>query len=313
VSGPDAAGSERRDPLLADGILAPSPVLEWHGHALVARLGGTAITPWRGHALAAAAAGVAWARDSTGLHADQAIVHLGKGQAAVHADLAAAWAAIAPGGRLVVGGPNVLGAATWIDRIAAILGPPLAAEARAKRRAAAFLRDDRPAPWSVDVRATLFAGGAIDPGTALLIHTLDGVADPGLVVDVGAGAGHLADAARHLWPRARCVLVDADARAVAWLADAGWPETHWWDAGEPLPVTGAGLALCNPPCHAGAENDLAVGTRMAGASWTALAPGGRLRLVVNRQLPYEAILTGLGRPERIAGNARYKVLEVIRA
>ena len=48
--------------------------------------------------------------------------------------------------------------------------------------------------------------------------------------------------------------------------------------------------VMNPPFHRGRAADPALGQAMIGKAAAALTPGGRLLMVANRQLPYEAIL-----------------------
>ena len=321
MSGPARQPTAKRDPVFVESILEPLPTAEAHGHAVVARLGGVAVTPWRSDHLEALAAGCAavpqWEQVVGSV---QAVVRLRKGTAAVQRDLAGAWNALVPGGRLVITGPNDLGPASWIKRIAAELDQtPLATAIRDRSRSAAFRRDERPVPatWLVDPATSLFASGAIDEGSAMLIASLDDLPESQQILDIGAGAGHLALAALARWPAATATLVDADATAVAVASERvrtaapGRATVHWWDVAEPLPVASVDLVLCNPPCHAGPANDLAIARRMSEVAVTALGPGGRLRLVANRQLPYEAELSKLGMVRQVRDDRRFKVLEVI--
>jgi 16S rRNA (guanine1207-N2)-methyltransferase len=142
------------------------------------------------------------------------------------------------------------------------------------------------------------------------------------VLDLGCGAGHLGLAALARWPGARAWLVDADARAVAAAGAALAGRTAggaapaaivvWWDIGEPLPATGFDLVLCNPPCHAGSAVDLEVARAMFRIADGALVPGGRLLVVANRQLPYEADLAALGRVAVVEQAGGFKVLALVR-
>lgn len=321
MSGPARRTAAKRDPVFVEGILDALPTAENHGHAAVARLGGVAVTPWRSDHLEALAAGCVavpqWAQVAGSV---QALVRLRKGTAAVQLDLAGAWNALMPGGRLVISGPNDLGPASWIKRIAAELdAPPLATAIRDRSRSAAFRRDSRavPAAWQVDPATSLFAGGGLDEGSAMLVASLADLPECQQILDIGAGAGHLAAAALDRWPTATATLVEADATAVAVASERtrttapGRATVHWWDVAEPLPVAGVDLVLCNPPCHAGPANDLAIARRMSEVAVTALRPGGRLRLVANRQLPYEAELAKLGAVRQVREDRRFKVLEVI--
>src|SRR5690606_2894530 len=69
------------------------------------------------------------------------------------------------------------------------------------------------------------------------------------------------------------------------------------------------LVIMNPPFHQGHATEPGLGQTMIKAASQALRGGGRLLLVANRGLPYEAALTE-GFPEHgeICRNARFKVL-----
>nr|MBA3936914.1 methyltransferase [Planctomycetota bacterium] len=89
-------------------------------------------------------------------------------------------------------------------------------------------------------------------------------------------------------------------------------QVDWWDAFEPAPALTADVVLLNPPCHAGAGNDLAIARQLFSVGFGMLAPGGRLLVVANRQLPYEANLGLLGPIDRLREESGFKVLELRR-
>jgi 16S rRNA (guanine1207-N2)-methyltransferase len=143
---------------------------------------------------------------------------------------------------------------------------------------------------------------------------------PRLVLDLGCGAGHLGLAALARWPLARAWFLDADARAVAAVAQAlsaGDPrlraraQVAWWDVAEPLPEPAFDAVLCNPPAHAGTQNDLTTARAMFRRAAAAIAAGGRLLVVANRKLPYEADLGHLGSLSCLAQERGYKVLALV--
>ncbi len=165
----------------------------------------------------------------------------------------------------------------------------------------------------------VFSRDGLDAGTALLQSCVAALPAVELAVDLGCGAGHLALHALRHGVAAHARLFDADARAVRSargnldaLGLATRAEVVWWDAFEPPPGLSAGLVLLNPPCHAGAANDLAIARRLFRVGFDLLAPGGRLLVVANRQLPYEANLGLLGPIDHLREDGGFKVLELRR-
>ena len=328
MSGPAEPSAD--DPALDPGVLAPLPLLEVQGWTAVARLGGLAILPWRPQARQAEAAGLTTLpRISAGLpsHA-QALVRVTKGRTAVEADLAAAWSALTPGGRLVVAGPKDLGIASVVKRLESLLGPGETLAQRAHQKVVAWTRGVQSLPCPTTPRVALgdgsdvtlgtapgvFSHDALDEGTATLLAVLADLPAPSRVADLGCGAGHLGLAALRRWPQATAWLGDADHRAVTVaqgnaqdLGLAGRATVAWWDAQEALPTGGFDLILTNPPAHAGAATSTDAAHAMFRVARGALAPGGRLVVVANRQLPYERPLAQLGCLTTMPSGPRFKV------
>lgn len=290
----------------------------------------------------------------------QALVRIQKGRAATWSDLAQAWERVRIGGRVLITGGNDLGIATWVKRLAEVLAQPgevLANHSRA--RVAAFARTAEPAhlaspsagedvplwpaswPTSltpsgvevlcgkaderdiplISVPPGVFAQGALDNGTAVLLARLAEEPAAARVLDLGCGAGHLGLHALLRWSHAHAWFVDGDARAVAavqrnlsaeGLRLGARGNAVWWDVSEPLPADGFDLVLCNPPCHAGTGNDYTIATAMFRAAVAALAPGGRLLVVANRQLPYESTLGVLGALDIPVQQDGFKILRLRR-
>jgi 16S rRNA (guanine1207-N2)-methyltransferase len=344
MSGPARPLAESDDPALDAGVVV-GPVYEWHGWQAVQRCGGTAVLPWRGDYRTATTAGCATVGDANELPAAscaQALVRIQKGRAATWSDLAAAWRALGIGGRLLVTGSNDLGIATWVKRLAELLSQPgevLANHSRA--RVAVFLRTaqplelalsagDQPVPlWPthgeeagvprITVPPGVFSHGELDAGTAVLLAHMAEETPAERVLDLGCGAGHLGLYALWRWPGAQAWFVDADARAVAAtrrnLAALRLDQRAtvvWWDVAEPLPAAGFDLVVCNPPCHAGKANDHTTAQAMFRHAFASLAPGGRLLVVANRQLPYEHHLAVLGTVDIPVEQAGFKILRLRR-
>jgi 16S rRNA (guanine1207-N2)-methyltransferase len=73
------------------------------------------------------------------------------------------------------------------------------------------------------------------------------------------------------------------------------------------------LILSNPPFHHGVEVSTDVAERIISESYDRLRPGGRLRIVANRFLPYDRTMREtFGNVTVIAQNGRYRVLESVR-
>ncbi len=245
-----------------------------------------------------------------------------------------AWFALArellePGGRLLVAMPNTAGAARFEKALANACGH-VASIQKHKCRAFHGVEDGH---WNEEVfagwrtlgarrvipdthfavEAGMFSVDHIDPGSALLADHLPANLR-GEVADLGAGWGFLADAVLRRCPKvARIDLFEADARALACARAnlAGHPQDihfHWHDVCE-------GLAGCydaivmNPPFHTGQATNVDLGRAFLKAAVAALKRGGKLYLVANRQLAYEAVLEASGLVWHNAGEDKtYKLL-----
>lgn len=149
-------------------------------------------------------------------------------------------------------------------------------------------------------RPGLFAWNRIDPASLLLAAHLP--ADlHGCVADIGAGYGYLA--AQVL---SRCAAVtaidlyEAEARALepARINMAQARATaerevdvavHWHDVTRGLPQRYDAI-VSNPPFHQGRADLPELGQAFIASAADALLPNGRLYLVANAHLPYEALL-----------------------
>ena len=110
------------------------------------------------------------------------------------------------------------------------------------------------------------------------------------VVDVVEGEAAALDCARR---------VIQDPRAVF----------HWADARSFRPVALWGAVVMNPPFHVGRAAAPELGVAFLKAAHRGLAPDGRVWLVANRQLPYEAALNAMFRKvEVLAQGPVHKVI-----
>lgn len=160
----------------------------------------------------------------------------------------------------------------------------------------------------------MFSHDRIDAGSKLLAQHIP--ADlSGAVADFCAGWGYLAAEVLD-----RCAgvtslgLFEADhaslEAAKANLADARVPVAgHWIDlAAEPVARSFDAIVM-NPPFHQDKAADPGIGHAMIRAASAALKPNGRLYMVANRGLPYEAALSaGFRQSGELVRDQAYKVL-----
>lgn len=263
---------------------------------------------------------------------DVGLCLLTKHKIETYALLGQAWRALKVGGTLIAAGSNDIGAGSYAKAVKAVVGPVLSmskhhgkvfwavktgehaemtawAEAGVRRHIAAIDAWSEPGLYNWD---------SVDKGSALLAEVLP--ADlGGRVADVGAGWGYLS---RELLRRCPAVesldLFEAEQRAlqaaVLNLEGARVPVTaHWHDVAGGLPRRAFDAVVMNPPFHIGKATDLDLGRAFINHAAEAVAPHGRLILVANRHLPYEAVVEAkLGRFRLLAEDAAYKVIEARR-
>jgi 16S rRNA (guanine1207-N2)-methyltransferase len=168
-------------------------------------------------------------------------------------------------------------------------------------------------------RPGLFAWDHIDAGSALLAESLpDDLRGRG--ADLGAGFGTLAAAVLARCPRVKTLdLYEAEARALD-LAKLNLAKTEtaatldflWHDVTQGLTRT-YDFIVSNPPFHEGRADKTALGREFIQAAAGALVKGGRLLLVANRHLPYEATLAACFRIVKpIADRGGYKIIEAVK-
>lgn len=161
--------------------------------------------------------------------------------------------------------------------------------------------------------AGIFSSEHIDPGSQLLTSHLPALLH-GRVADLGAGWGFLTDAALRRCPKIeRADLYEADSRSLDCARrnlachdrDIRF---HWHDVTTGLPETYDAI-LMNPPFHTGRDTDVGLGRAFLTTAAAALKRHGKLHLVANRQLPYEAVLDSLRLQwSKVAEDRTYKVI-----
>ena len=249
---------------------------------------------------------------------------------------ARAVASTQPGGIVVACMPNDEGAKSGESDLARLAGPlsvqskqhcrvfwtaPLQGAADAAL-AAQWAALDQPRPIAGGrflSRPGLFAWDRIDAASALLAAQLP--ADlSGHGADLGAGYGYLAAEVLARCPRVDALdLYEAEARALELArckvaSDRAALAFHWHDVATGLART-YDFIVTNPPFHAQGRADRPdLGRAFIAAAADALKPGGRLWLVANRHLPYEAVLDArFGRVRTVAQAQGFKVVEGVKA
>ena len=247
-------------------------------------------------------------------------------------DEALAWFAAArerlePGGKLVVAMPNTAGAGRFEKELARATGNIISLQ-KHKCRAFHATEDgtwneplfdewrtlgERREISGFTVEAGIFSSDHIDPGSQLLADHLPAHLH-GNVADLGAGWGFLSAALLQRCPNIeRLDLFEADARALACarINLAGGEREigfHWHDVTTGLPRVYDAIVM-NPPFHTGQATDVDLGRAFLKVAAASLKRGGKLLLVANRQLPYEAALEASGLAWRkIAEDRIYKII-----
>jgi 16S rRNA (guanine1207-N2)-methyltransferase len=134
----------------------------------------------------------------------------------------------------------------------------------------------------------MFAGGTLDPATALLIEQLSGLAAPKTVLDYACGTGIIGLAALQHWPQARLDCVDHDALALLAAAE-NVPQAGAFVQAEDLSACAGryDLILSNPPIHHGKRQDYAVVEKLVTTAPHYLARQGVLLLVTQQTVPVQ--------------------------
>ncbi|KGQ18141.1 Ribosomal RNA small subunit methyltransferase C [Lysobacter dokdonensis DS-58] len=167
-------------------------------------------------------------------------------------------------------------------------------------------------------RPGVFAWDRIDVASALLLrHLPTDLAGEG--ADLGAGIGVLAMDVLARCKGVRSIdLYDAERRALelarrnlAAQANVGF---HWHDVTQGVSAH-YDFIVMNPPFHAQSRADRPdLGRRFIEVAAQALRARGRLVMVANRHLPYEAVLGGhFAQVRMLADASGFKVVEAVRA
>ena len=271
---------------------------------------------------ALAARGLAVTAEAEGAHA-AALVFLPRARAEGRAMLAEAAARVPQGAPIWIDGQKTDGIDTMLRDLRALAGEAAVGAPVAKAHGKIFRLDNpgaaafagwratalHPAPGFV-TRAGVFSAEAVDRGSALLAAALPETLS-GRIADLGAGWGWLS-AQILTRPGVRSLdLIEADHAALACArANISDPRAsfHWADATRFAPAQPYDAVVTNPPFHQGRAADPALGAAFIAAAARMLAPHGRLWLVANRHLPYEAVLTTAFREvAEVGGDGAFKL------
>lgn len=163
--------------------------------------------------------------------------------------------------------------------------------------------------------AGVFSDGAVDRGSALLAAALPPKL-PGRMADLGAGWGYLSKAVLARDGVKSLDLIEAEALSLACarlnVTDAR-AAFHWADALTFKPATKYDAIVMNPPFHTGSKGTPSLGQGFIAAAARMLAPHGKLWMVANRHLPYEAALREKFRNvDELPGDGAFKIFHATR-
>ncbi|CAN5601444.1 class I SAM-dependent methyltransferase [soil metagenome] len=254
--------------------------------------------------------------------ADVALVRIPKGRIPIIQLLWDAYHVLRPGGRCYIAGGNNEGIRPALRQMEELFGGGAVLGYRSGHRVGMAVRPDTAAartgvfdsPWldpdhfhgfqvetrggtyEIRTRPGVFAWDRLDRGTQSLLEAMD-VRGAASILDLGCGFGIVGAAAARLAAGARVTMVDASFDAIrastATVAANGLTDrcdVAASDIAAVIPDQSADLVLTNPPFHTGGATDLTVPAQFIRDAARVLKPGGRLCLVANRTLPYEAWL-----------------------
>jgi 16S rRNA (guanine1207-N2)-methyltransferase len=237
--------------------------------------------------------------------------------------------ALSPNGVLVALAPKTKGGARLAGELAA-LGCETQEDARRHHRICQLRRPAHPVGLAEAIAAGaprispalglwtqpgVFSWDRVDPGTALLLGSLAGLAGRG--ADLGCGVGVLALRALENPAVSELACVDIDRRAVDSarrnIGDGRARFLHA-DLRGPVPnLAGLDFAIMNPPFHDGGKEDRGLGLAFISAAAALLRAGGICRMVANVALPYEGRLKAeFSSARMLAQSGGYKVYEATR-
>lgn len=232
------------------------------------------------------------------------------------------------GGRVFAYGGNDEGVRSFQKVFASLVEGAETIAARGHGRVMGGRRDGRPvrgdlAGWieqgtlTIDGVATawisypgLFAAGALDSGTALIVDALSAIVPQGRVLDYGCGQGAIARTLQMRAPSIALTLVDND--SVALVAAAANVPGAELVIGDRLGAVPHGapfdLIVSNPPLHEGIREDHSTLEAFVRDARSLLVPQGALWMVVQRRVPCGEMLEAVFEGVAVAAeDSRYRV------
>ncbi len=172
--------------------------------------------------------------------------------------------------------------------------------------------------FTLFTRPGVFSWEHLDEASAVLSELLD-VSLGERVLDIGCGAGALGTLAAWQSRTGEVVMVDADVESVrcanrtlqaAGLSNASAVVS---DIASAVLDQRFDVVVANPPFHVGKHTDLEVPRQFIRDAFEVLRPGGRLRIVANRTLPYEGVVQdAFGQVQTLHDGRRFKVLGAVK-
>lgn len=161
----------------------------------------------------------------------------------------------------------------------------------------------------------VFSADGPDPASEALAKALPATLK-GRFADLGAGWGWLSRQILTHEAITELHLVEAEKTALDCARENVTDpraQFHWADATDWTPPSALDGVIMNPPFHQGRKADPDIGRAFITSAARILAPHGRLWLVANRPLPYEATLAETFRETtEIGGDNRFKILQAAR-
>lgn len=262
---------------------------------------------------------------------DVALLLLGRHRRENELHLAEALTRVRPGGLIVAAGTKKDGAQTVAKRLNDIVPVenqmskhhgvvfwcirPVATDASVLAR---LFPEAATTPEGFETAIGGFSEGRIDEGSRLLLKSLPDklTASTGRIADFCAGWGYLSVEVARRYQMGALDLYEAHRRSLEaakrnfqTFAPAAPAAFHWHDLVGETVAGRYDAILMNPPFHQSRSAEPDLGRAMIKAASAALKTGGRLFLVANRGLPYEAVLKeNFSASGEVARDGTFKVL-----
>ena len=170
-------------------------------------------------------------------------------------------------------------------------------------------------PHGYYTTAGVFSEGSVDKGSALLAAALPAKL-PTRLADFGAGWGYLTSELLKRDNIKSIDLVEAEALSLECARlNVTDPRANfiWGDATQHRAEKGYDGIIMNPPFHTSRDAQPAIGQAFIAGAAKALASHGKLWMVANRHLPYEAHLRDHFRNvDELPGNGAFKIFHATR-